>query len=186
MRNLIALSTSLFLLSIIPAKAQSPTANNAISCAAVYFVASTLSYDEEQAQDLFIRLQVMFQAVYSAFESDRLGHSIDNNTIAEIKSEAAIRLGELYDQERHQVYSLEMQCNEWRKGIFPYLVEMIESEPKNNSESSILLGIPPMPSVPGNGDVRWSQSMELIDQSFLTWTQMERVTPRAVEEKLRN
>ena len=186
MRNLIALSTSLFMLSIIPAKAQSPTANNAISCAAVYFVASTLSYDEEQAQDLFIRLQVMFQAVYSAFERDRLGHSIDNNTIAEIKSEAAIRLGELYDQERHQVYSLEMQCNEWRKGIFPYLVEMIESDPENNSESSILLGIAPMPSVPGNGDVRWSQSMELIDQSFLTWTQMERVTPREVGEKLRN
>ena len=186
MRNLIALSTSLFMLSIIPAKAQSLTADNAISCAAVYFVASTLSSDAEEAQDLFIRLQVMFQAVYSAFESDRLGRSVGNDTIAEIKSEAAIRLGELYDQEPHTIYSLEMQCNEWRKGIFPYLIKMIESEPENNSESSIMLGVPPMPSVPGNADVRWSQSMELVDQSFLQWTRMERVTPREVGDKLRN
>ena len=74
-----------------------------------------------------------------------------------------------------------MQCNEWRKGIFPYLVKVIESDSENNNGSLILLDIPPMPSVPGNGNARWSQSMELVDKSFYTWTEIGRVTPREVE-----
>ena len=54
MRKLIPLSASLFLLGSISAQAQSDIAKNALSCSAVYYIASSLTDDSEESGDFFI------------------------------------------------------------------------------------------------------------------------------------
>ena len=112
MRTLIASFTSLFLLSAVPGAAQDGPAENAMSCSALYFIASSVVRMEEEAANLFVSIQVMFDTVYSAFEGYRLGETITIDMITEIKSQEVLRLGDLYDKGSDQIYALEMRCNE--------------------------------------------------------------------------
>ena len=64
MRTLIASFTSLFLLSAGPVAAQDGPAEDAISCSALYFIASSVVRMEEEAANLFVSIQVMFDTVY--------------------------------------------------------------------------------------------------------------------------
>ena len=62
----------------------------------------------------------MFESIYLAFERERRNQQITNGMIADAKSEELIRLGALYSEEPKNIYTLEMQCNEWRTDDFPY------------------------------------------------------------------
>lgn len=177
MRRLITLLTSLFLLSASPVVAEDGPANKAMSCSALYFIASSVVRMEEEAANLFVSIQVLFDTVYSAFEENRLGEAITTEMITEIKSQEVLRLGDLHDQGGDQMYSLEMQCNEWRNGIFPYLIELIESDPASSEDNSVLLNIPGIPAVPESANPRWAQSKYLVDESFTKWNELGRITP---------
>ena len=108
MRTLIASFTSLFLLSAVPGAAQDGPAEKAMSCSALYFIASSVVRMEEEAANLFVSIQVMFDTVYSAFEGYRLGETITIDMITEIKSQEVLRIGDLYDKESDQMYTLEL------------------------------------------------------------------------------
>lgn len=177
MRILIVFFTSSFLLSAAPVAAEGSPAKNAMSCSALYFISSSLVMMEEDAANLFVSIQVMFDTVYSAFEEQRLGEKITPDIIAEIKSQEVLRLGDLHDQGGDQMYSLEMQCNEWRNGIFPYLIELIESDPSGAEGNSLMLNIPEIPAVPESANPRWAQSKYLVDSSFAKWNELGRITP---------
>ena len=184
MRKLIPLSASLFLLGSISAQAQSDIAKNALSCSAVYYIASSLTDDSEESGDFFIRLQLMFESIYLAFERERRNQQITNGMIADAKSEELIRLGALYSEEPKNIYTLEMQCNEWRTDVFPYLLQLIESESEIESESAIMLGVPPMPWGSETESVRWAQSKDFMDSAFQKWAEKGTPTPSWVEEEL--
>ena len=177
MRTLIASFTSLFLLSAVPGAAQDGPAEKAMSCSALYFIASSVVRMEEEAANLFVSIQVMFDTVYSAFEGYRLGETITIDMITEIKSQEVLRLGDLYDKGSDQMYSLEMRCNEWRNGIFPYLIELIESDPASADGDAVMLNIPEIPAVPESSNPRWAQSKYLVDSSFEKWNELGRITP---------
>ncbi|MBT05549.1 MAG: hypothetical protein CMM32_01315 [Rhodospirillaceae bacterium] len=177
MRTLIASLVALFYLSAGPVVAEDGPAKNAMSCSALYFVASSLVLTEKDAANLFVSIQVMFDGVYAAFEEQRLGQPIATDMITEIKSQEVLRLGDLYEQEPNQMYALEMQCNEWRNGIFPYLVELIESDPSDTNGNAIMLNIPQIPMVPEDTNPRWDQSRYLVDSSFAKWNELGRITP---------
>ena len=185
MRNLIALFIFVFLYGTGPSQAQPVMSHNAISCSALYYVISSITYDDEEYGNFFIRLQIMFESVYSAFEEDRLGTSISNKTVAMEKSRAAHRLGEMFDDnQRDQIYALEMQCNEWRKLIFPYLIRLIETEAGDGDQ--IMLDVPPMPDELGRESARWAQSRDMVDTSFDKWIELGRMTPAGVANVLEN
>ena len=177
MRTLIASFTSLFLLSAVPGAAQEGPAENAMSCSALYFIASSVVRMEEEAANLFVSIQVMFDTVYSAFEGHRLGETITIDMITEIKSQGVLRIGDLYDKESDQMYTLEMRCNEWRNGIFPYLIVLIESDPASADGDAVMLNIPGIPAVPESSNPRWAQSKYLVDSSFEKWNELGRITP---------
>lgn len=184
MRNLISFAAFFFLLGSVSVQAQSDIAKNALTCSSVYYIASSLTDDSEESGDFFIRLQLMFESIYLAFERERRDQQITNGMISDAKSEELIRLGSLYSEEPKSIYTLEMQCNEWRTDVFPYLLRLIESESEAESDSAIMLDVPPMPRVPETGNVRWAQSKDFMDSAFAKWAEKGTPTPRWVEDEL--
>jgi hypothetical protein len=162
--------------------AQSQKAINAMDCSALYWVSSYAFGANRKVAALFEGLQKTFQGIYDANEVRRLDHIVPEKIILKAKSEAAIRLGQLYGKNPKAVYSIEMSCNAWRAIISTYFANK-----PNTSDGqrmiTVLSSVPPLPPTPQSNDLRWPKSKALVDRSFLIWSQMGRGTPESTQQK---
>ena len=161
------------------AKAEKP-----IECAAVYMIASAITENNKKAANSFAAIQTYFQWVYGAIESKRIGRPITNGMISRAKSSYQVQLGKQYDRNPNQVYTLEMRCNAWRELIASALSKL------NSGSSRVVVerafrNVPGIPSAPSRSDPRWSRSKALVDAAFEKWTEMGRITPQSLRDKLR-
>jgi hypothetical protein len=159
-------------------------AENAIKCAAVYMIASAMTENNKKAAKHLAAIQQYFQWVYGAIERKRIRRPITNGMISRAKSSYQVRLGKQYDRNPNQVYTLEMQCNAWR-ALMASALSKIDSSSSQKFVERAFRNVPGMPSAPFRSDPRWSRSKVLIDASFKKWTEMGRITPQSVRDKLR-
>ena len=159
-------------------------AESAIECAAMYLIASAITENNKNAAKSFASVQTYFQWIYGAIESKRIGRPITNGMISRAKSFYQVQLGKQYDRNPNQVYTLEMRCNSWRELISVALSKLNSGSSQDVAERAFR-NVPGMPSAPSRSDPRWFRSKALIDASFKKWTEMGRITPQSVRDKLR-
>jgi len=191
MRNLIAISGLLFAVllgstdvSWATASNTNTKAENAIECAALYFIASSLTENNDKAAKNLGQLQEVFQAVYGATKLERTGQTITNGMISKAKSSYMVRLGKQYDRNPDQVYTREIRCDAWR-AIIAVALSKLNSRSSQADVARTIRNLPEMPSAPSRSDPRWSNSKALVDASFKKWTENGRITPQSARDALR-
>ena len=183
--TLLGLTVSVLLaLDIHSSHARPVKADNAIQCAALYLIASSFMGRNKQAAKSIGSIQQIFQGVFSAIERKRLNQSITNGMISKAKSAAAEALGRQYDRNPSSVYRLEMRCNAWRRIITHRLSGLGKGSTKREIRNTMRT-IPNMPLPPSQSDPRWFRSRDFVDRSFKTWTNLGRITPQSVKQRMK-
>ena len=159
-------------------------AENAIECAAIYMIASSMTENNKKAAKGFAAIQRYFQWVYSAIEGERIGRPITNGMVSRTKSFYQVKLGKQYDRNPNPVYTLEMRCNAWRELISSALSKL-DSGSSRVVVKRAFLNVPEMPSAPSRNDPRWVRSKAFVDASFEKWTEMGRITTESIRDELR-
>ena len=171
-------------LDIHSTQARSAKAENAIQCAALYLISSSFMGRNKQAAKSIGSIQQIFQGVFSAIERKRLGKIITNGMISKEKSSAAEALGRQYDRNSSSIYRLEMRCNAWRRIITHRLSGLGKGSTKREIRNTMRT-IPNMPLPPSQSDPRWSRSRDFVDRSFKAWTNLGRITPQSVKQRMK-
>ena len=156
-------------------------AMDAIKCAAIYMIATSITANNKVAAKAFADLQKTFVGVYSAIKGQ--GRRLTNGEISKAKSKAMRSLGRGYDRNPRSLHKLEMRCNAWRALISKAFSGMS----RNTGKRAIMRAfrnISPMPEVSPR-DPRWPHSKKLVDMSIAVWTKAGRMTPQAFKDSLR-
>ena len=189
---LLVISITIFLfvnLEQLSANTRSVKANDAIRCAALYLIASSITKPSkamgEQSKEAkaLSGLQMMFQGIFSTMEHERLNRTITNGMIREAKSKMATALGKQYEDWGWGILELEMRCNAWRIII----TKQLKALGKGASKAQIrqvfrsVSGLPPSRE---KTNPRWESSEELITKSFSAWCKLGRPTPLSLINEL--
>ena len=160
--------------------------DNALRCSAFYLIASSIGSGNKQSMKNFLRIQKVFEGIYSIHEQYKNNKVVTTGMIYKNKSMLAIQLGERYDQNPKTIYLLEMKCNAWREIMVQHFAKKINNSSAHNVIRFAYLSVPDMPNAPPANHPRWTQSKKLVDLSFSTWTKNGRITPYAIHQQLKN
>lgn len=156
-------------------------ANDAMSCAAIYMIATSITANNKAAAKAFSNLQKTFIGVYSSIKGQR--RQLTNGNISRAKSLQMVALGKMYDRKPRSLYRLEMRCNAWRVVISKSFAGFSRNSGKAEIRRAFQ-NLAPMPVI-SSRDPRWPRSKKLVDMSIAVWTKTGRMTPQSFRELLR-
>jgi len=163
------------------AQEKNSIASNAARCSSFYLIATSAFGSNKAAAESLMGIQRLFDGLYSAKERGRTRQRVTNGMISKVKSNAALKLGRAYDRNPNTVYSLEMSCDLWRQKI---VEELQTAERRGVDVPSSFLSVTDIPSAPPSSDPRWSRSKALVDNALSAWTNLGRITPYQMKQKL--
>lgn len=168
------------------ADGQQVKAQKAIQCSALYLIASSLTTGNKQAAEQMMLSQFLFERVFGSIENERLNQTITIGIISERKSVVATQLGRKYDQNPSEVYALEMQCNAWREQIGIHMnANMEAAQGDAKAAQAVFRKAPNIQRSPPDNDPRWPRSKLFVDESFMAWTKLGRMTPMSAKQQIR-
>ena len=157
------------------AHAANQTQNNLIKCSSVAYVIQFGFPDNKQVGEMLTKTQFFYDDLYRIVSDKKM----TNAEFSEMKSNAIISLGDIYDKNINSLYELEYNCNQWRIQILE-AGKIILSKPEK---------IPDFPKKIILDEERFKLGKVMIDESFKNWSdptlnrlEMKRPTPKKISQ----
>lgn len=155
---------------------QTKTSQNAINCSALYLIATASAPDNQNRQNAFMKLQDLFDQVYSAHKEHETKVVTTSGDNSRAKSESAEKIGLAYDKNRKIIYDLETNCRQWITKLSQHIAAKLNDNSNRAERMEAFLSIPPYKDE-ASKNATSDDTKRLVDKSISEWTATGRKTP---------
>ena len=158
--------------------------DEANKCSSLFMILTSIQNEEPALGEYYTNLGQLASILTGLYWGEETSQTITNGMISDIKSEEMEIYGQRYPLEKQTILSELENCMGWTFQIG----QIIQSNPSAASDNNLmkeLLLSSPKPNQPFDypfEDKSWLN--EFLDEAFLSWIEMGKVTPNSMKELL--